>query len=64
MAEIVNLRHARKRKLRADRDREAAENRAKFGRAKPETERAAAVSELERRRLEQHRLKPEPEPES
>lgn len=56
MSDIVNLRQARKRKVRADKDRQAAENRAKFGRPKPERERAAAVSELERRRLDQARL--------
>lgn len=36
MAEIVNLRQARKRKSRADKDARAAENRVKFGRTKQE----------------------------
>ncbi|WP_274628378.1 DUF4169 family protein [Arvimicrobium flavum] len=39
MAEIVNLRQARKRKERADRDRVAAENRALHGRSKAERQR-------------------------
>lgn len=36
MAEVVNLRRARKDRERADRARDAAANRAKFGRAEPE----------------------------
>ena len=59
MSDIVNLRGARKRKQRADQDRKAAENRAKFGRAKGEKKRAAAEAERENRRLDQARLTPD-----
>ena len=46
MAEIVNLRQARKAKARAEREDEATRNRALFGRPKAERE-------LERKRTEQ-----------
>ncbi|MHA6768728.1 DUF4169 family protein [Sphingobium ummariense] len=36
MADIINLRMARKAKARADAERQAAANRAKFGRSKAE----------------------------
>lgn len=58
MAEIVNLRQVRKRKRRVDEELLAAENRAKFGRPKAETRRAAAESDLERRKLDQAKLTP------
>jgi hypothetical protein len=56
MTEIVNLRQARKRKLRADKDQQAAENRAKFGRTKGEKKRTAAEADRESRHLDQARL--------
>jgi len=56
MTEIVNLRQARKRKTRADKDQQAAENRAKFGRTKGEKKRVAAEAERDGRRLDQLRL--------
>ena len=56
MTEIVNLRQARKRKLRADKDQQAVENRAKFGRTKGEKKRAAAEAVRESRHLDQARL--------
>jgi hypothetical protein len=59
MTEIVNLRQARKRKLRADKEKHADENRAKFGRTKAEKQRTAAEAELERRQLDQARLTPD-----
>ncbi len=59
MAELVNLRQARKRKLRADKDRQAAENRAKFGRTKAEKMRSAAEAERERRLLDQAKREPD-----
>ncbi len=55
MSEIVNLRRARKAKGRADAADKAAESRLRFGAPKAERERAAAMRELERRRLEGHR---------
>jgi hypothetical protein len=56
MAQIVNLRQARKRKLRADQDQQAVENRAKHGRTKGEKQRAETEAERERRQLDQARL--------
>lgn len=38
MADIINLRQARKAKARKDKEQEAAANRAKFGQAKAERE--------------------------
>lgn len=61
MVEIVNLRQARKRKQRAEHERQGAENRAKFGRPKAEADRAAAVADLDRRRLDQAKLTSEDE---
>ncbi len=49
MAEIVNLRWARKGKARAETDARAADNRVRFGRNKAEKREAAA----ERRRVDQ-----------
>ncbi len=51
-ADIVNLRRARKAKARGDREAQAAENRARFGRTKEERRLETARGELERRRLE------------
>lgn len=52
MSEIVNLRQARKRKVRAEKEAAAAANRAKFGRTKSErkqteAERARAARDLD-----------------
>lgn len=56
MTEIVNLRQARKRKLRADQAQQAAENRSKFGRTKGEKQRAAAEADRTARQLDQVKL--------
>ncbi|MDB5367025.1 MAG: hypothetical protein JWM77_2952 [Rhodospirillales bacterium] len=55
MAEIVNLKRARKDKARAEKDRKAAENRVAFGRTKDEKKRSAAQRALEELRLGGHR---------
>ncbi|HEV7874064.1 MAG TPA: DUF4169 family protein [Enterovirga sp.] len=55
MAEIVNLRRARKAKTKAEAEKHAAENRVRFGRTKGERERLAAEGELAARRVEGHR---------
>jgi len=55
VAEIVNLRQARKRRARAEKDAQAEQNRLSFGRTKAEREASAAKAELEARRLEGHR---------
>jgi hypothetical protein len=59
MAEIVNLRQVRKRKLRADKELRAAENRAKFGRTRAEKQRDALEAGRGRNRLDQAKLTPE-----
>ena len=56
MADIVNLRQARKHKQRAARDQQAAENRAKFGRTKGEKQRDAHEAERGRRQHDQAKL--------
>jgi Domain of unknown function (DUF4169) len=48
MGDVVNLRHVRKTKARAQREAVAAENRAAFGRGKTDV----TASEAERRRTE------------
>lgn len=55
MAEIVNLRQARKRKARAERENQAAENRAKFGKTMAEKLKDKAIKALDDRRLEGHK---------
>jgi hypothetical protein len=56
MAEIVNLRRARKAKSRAEKDRAADANRAKFGTAKSERNLAKARAEKAARDTDSHRL--------
>jgi hypothetical protein len=56
MADIVNLRQARKAKARAEQAALAAENRRKFGRPKPERDAQVAQERLDRRCLGGHRL--------
>jgi len=55
MAEIVNLRQARKAKARASKETEAAANRAKFGRTKAEKEAEAARAALAEKALDGHK---------
>ncbi len=56
MADIVNLRQARKAKARDEAEARASANRAKHGRPKAERNAAAAEERLAERRLEGHRL--------
>jgi len=56
MAEIVNLRRARKAKSRAEKEREAEVNRAKHGVAKPVRELAKAREERAARDLDAQKL--------
>jgi hypothetical protein len=58
MAEIVNLRQARKRKARVDKARTADENRAAFGRGKGERDRQSRLAEQAERHLDGHRREP------
>ena len=55
MADIINLRRARKAKARADAETTAAENRARFGRPAAERKLEAARDALEKARHEGHR---------
>lgn len=56
MAEIVNLRQARKHKTRLEREAAAEANRIAFGRTRLEREMARKQDEAERLRHEGHRL--------
>lgn len=56
MADIINLRMARKAKTRAEADRTAAANRAKFGRTKAEKQVAKQENAALAKRLEGARL--------
>jgi len=56
MAEIVNLRRARKAKARSEAETQAAQNRIEFGRTKAERKLTEAEKALQAARLEGHRL--------
>lgn len=55
MAEIVNLRQARKAKARAEKEQAAEANRARFGRTKAERDIERKISEKENRDLDGHK---------
>ena len=59
MAEIVNLRRARKDKARRDRESEADANRRRFGRTKAEKSADKDAEARARRSLDAKRLEPE-----
>ena len=59
MAELINLRRARKAKARAQEDREAEANRLAHGVAKPVRKLAEARAEKEVRTLSGHKLEPD-----
>lgn len=52
MATVINLNKARKQKARTDADKQAAENRVKFGRTKAQKQRDIAEAEEARRKLD------------
>lgn len=58
MAEIVNLRQARKRKTRSEKETMAAQNRTIFGRTKAEREQQQAAQEKAVSFIEAHRREP------
>ena len=58
MAEIVNLRQARKRKRRDEKERVAETSRIAHGRSASETKQTRLTKDLEAKRLEAHRLDP------
>lgn len=55
MADIVNLRRARKAKQRAEKESAAAENRVRFGRSAHERKLAATLDDKRNRTLDLHR---------
>ncbi len=55
MSDVVNLRMARKRKARVDKDRAAGANRALHGRTKAEKERDRLLAEKAARLVDGHR---------
>lgn len=59
MAEIVNLRRARKDKARAAKERDASLNRVRFGTPKSEQKVTSARSKKERADLEARKLDPD-----
>ena len=61
MAEIVNLRQARKRKMRAERERTAQANRVKFGQPGAEKKRSRLEEERAQRAHDAHRRDEETE---
>ena len=61
MGGTINLRQARKRKRRAEREREAQQNRLTHGRRADERAQAGRLRELEAGRLEAHRREPSAE---
>jgi hypothetical protein len=58
MGEVVNLRQARKRRDRAQRETEAEANRVKHGMSKAEKTLTCARREQDARKLDGHRLEP------
>ncbi len=54
MADIVNLRTVRKQRAKAERERDAAENRARFGKTRDEKVAERLSAELDQRRLDAH----------
>ena len=59
MAEIINLREARKRKNRADKEARAAQKRAQHGRTGAETKRTAKERERSKKLLDGNKLDPD-----
>lgn len=55
MAEIINLRMARKHRARADKEAQAAQNRITFGRTKAERQQTSAEKALADKRIDGHR---------
>jgi hypothetical protein len=58
MADIVNLRQARKRKARLEKERTASQNRALHGRSKAEKERDRLIGDKAEKFVAGHRREP------
>jgi hypothetical protein len=59
MAEIIHLRQTRKRKMRADKEAQAAENRVRHGRTKAESRRRAKELDSSEKTLDGKKLDPD-----
>lgn len=57
--EIINFRKAKKALDREAKEKQAAENRIKFGRTKAEKQKAAAEEDIKRRRIDAHLRRPD-----
>jgi len=55
MGEVVNLRRARKERVRREKDEKAQENRVAFGRTKTERDTTGAINRLYAARLDAHK---------
>ncbi|MFL5158344.1 MAG: DUF4169 family protein [Microvirga sp.] len=62
MAEIINLRQARKQKARAEKEARANENRVAFGRTKAEKNLSQAEQDLAKNRLDSHKRNDDEKP--
>lgn len=62
MAEVINLKAARKRKARVQAEQEAAGRRASFGRTPAEKARDEAAVRAEKEKLDRLQLDPPPKP--
>ena len=58
-ADIVNLRRARKAKVRSEREKTAADNRVAFGLSKAEKQLTKAERKREQRAIDAHRREPD-----
>lgn len=56
MGEVINLRQARKARARAEKEAQAQENRARFGRTGAEKRRDTDTAERDERRHDGHRI--------
>lgn len=56
MSQIINLRQMRRKKEKAEREAQAEQNRALFGRTKSERQRDEAIKAKAENLLDQHRL--------
>ena len=56
MADVVNLNKYRKTRQRAQSERQAAANRVRFGRSKPQAREAASEAESRRKELDDKKL--------
>lgn len=61
MGDLINLRTARKRKLRAEKERQAAENRVLHGRSRADATIARSMLDTTAARHEGHRRDPRPD---